>query len=183
MWRKSRAARKAFSMDARIHVFVGGIETLAVDAVVNAANAALRPGTGVDGALRAAAGPELTRLTATLPPLEEGGAVITPGFNAPARFIIHTAAPVWFEAGDEGDKRDTLAACYRACIALAHEHSLASIAFPCLGTGNFGWPRDVACATAIVACLEALAEAPAIEQLIFCCFTDADAEIYRAVFG
>lgn len=173
----------AFSMSAQLEVLVGRIETLAADAVVNAANTALRPGTGVDGALRAAAGPELTKLTATLPPLEDGAAVITPGFNAPARHIIHTAAPIWFEAGDEADKRATLAACYRACIELADAHGLESIAFPCLGTGNFGWPRDIACATALVATVEALETAPNIAHVIFCCFTEADAALYRMLLA
>lgn len=180
---RSPAQAYGFLMDAGLHVFVGRIETLAVDAVVNAANAALRPGTGVDGALRAAAGPELTRLTATLPPLDDGAAVITPGFNAPAKHIIHTAAPIWSAGQDETELRETLAQCYRACVALANEHALASLAFPCLGTGNFGWPRDIACATALVATLEALASAPRVKNVIFCCFTEADAALYRAALG
>src|SRR5512147_2401949 len=88
-------APKSGAMPARMDILVGRIETLAFDAVVNAANRRLLPGTGVDGALRVAAGPALTRLTSTLPPLDVGAAIITPGFDAPARHIIHTAAPVW----------------------------------------------------------------------------------------
>lgn len=166
-------------MSAAISVLVGRIETLALDAVVNAANRDLLPGTGVDGALRGAAGPELTRLTATLGPLAEGEAVLTPGFGAPARHIIHTAAPVWWSPGDEAEKIAALGRCYRNAIALAGAHGFAAIAFPCLGTGNFGWPRDLACRIACEASAGALAGAPSIKRLVFCCFAEADAEIYR----
>jgi O-acetyl-ADP-ribose deacetylase len=167
-------------MSAEVSVMVGRIETLALDAIVNAANRQLLPGTGVDGALRAAAGPELTRLTATMPPIAEGEAVLTPGYGAPARHIIHTAAPIWVLPGDEGDKIAALGRCYRNCIVLAGAHALTSIAFPCLGTGNFGWPRPLACRIAIESSVDALSAAPSIIQLVFCCFTEADADVYRA---
>lgn len=170
-------------MTAPFEVIVSRIETLALDAVVNAANKALQPGTGVDGAIRAAAGPELTALTSTLPPIEDGGAVLTPGFNLPARHIIHTAAPVWTAPGEEGAKVARLARCYMGAIKLAHQHSLASLAFPCLGTGNFGWPRGFACAIAVAACEQALADAPSVTRVVFCCFTEADADIYRKGLG
>lgn len=162
-------------MAARLELIVGRIETLALDAVVNAANRRLLPGTGVDGALRAAAGPELTRLTSTLPMLDVGAAIITPGFNAPARHIIHTAAPIWTAPGDEAEKIEALARCYASCLALAQQHALASLAFPCLGTGNFGWPRDIACETALEACRTA-----PVTRVVFCCFSQADAAPYRA---
>src|SRR5512144_1649774 len=167
----------------RFEIQVARIETLALDAVVNAANTGLMPGAGVDGALRVAAGDELTRLTNTLAPIEEGSATITPGFNLPSRFIIHTAAPVWSAPGEKGAKVAGLARCYTASIMLASSRQFTSLAFPCLGTGNFGWPRDFACAIAIAACEEALPKAPSITKLVFCCFTDADAEPYRAALG
>ncbi|MBS0386068.1 MAG: macro domain-containing protein [Proteobacteria bacterium] len=167
-------------MPAPFEIQVARIETLALDAVVNAANTRLMPGGGVDGALRAAAGDELTRLTDTLGPIEEGGATVTPGFKLPARYIIHTAAPVWHAPGEKGAKVATLARCYTASIVMASSRQFASLAFPCLGTGNFGWPRDFACAIAIAACEEALARAPSITRLVFCCFTEADATPYRA---
>lgn len=170
-------------MNARFEVIVGRIETLALDAVVNAANRQLMPGTGVDGALRFAAGPRLTALTATLPPIEEGGVALTPAFDAPMRAIIHTAAPVWFLPGDEAEKVLGLSACYRNSIALAHAQSFASIAFPCLGTGNFAWPRALACEIALDACRAAVVEAPRVKRVVFCCFTEVDAEIYRAALG
>jgi O-acetyl-ADP-ribose deacetylase (regulator of RNase III) len=170
-------------MAAPFEILLARIETLDVDAVVNAANKELMPGTGVDGAIRAAAGAELTHLTNTLAPLEDGEARLTPGFNLSARHIIHTAAPIWTTPGEKGTKVAGLAACYQACIAAAGKESLTSIAFPCLGTGNFGWPRDFACAIAVAACEEALPQAPSITRVVFCCFTEADATPYRAALA
>jgi O-acetyl-ADP-ribose deacetylase (regulator of RNase III) len=170
-------------MGAGFEILVARIETLALDAVVNAANRQLLPGTGVDGALRAAAGPELTRLTTTMAAIGDGDAVLTPGFAAPARHIIHTAAPVWVLPGDESEKIAGLGRCYANCIALAAEHRLASIAFPCLGTGNFGWPRDLACSIAIDHAHAARLRAPGVTRIVFCCFTEADAAPYRARLG
>lgn len=170
-------------MAAPFEVMVGRIETLAVDVIVNAANRQLAPGTGVDGAIRAAAGPALTAHTNALPGLDEGEAVLTPGFNLPAGHIIHTAAPVWAEDGDEGQKIAGLAGCYMSAIKLARMHNLTSIAFPCLGAGNYGWPRGFACAIAIAACEQALEQAPEIQRVIFCCFTEDDAQIYRAALS
>ena len=167
------------AMKAPFEVLVDRIENLAVDAVVNAANQLLAPGTGVDGALRAAAGPELTALTRQLGPVKVGQAVITPGFNLKARHIIHTVAPVW-SPGEEGAHVAGLAQCYMNALALAQQHGVASIAFPCLGTGNFGWPHGFACAIAIASCEQTLMEAPGVTRLIFCCFTEADAQLYRA---
>ncbi len=170
-------------MSAPFEIVVGRIETLAVDAVVNAANRQLLPGAGVDGALRAAAGPELTQHTSTLPPIEVGEAVITPGFGLPAQFIIHTAAPIWTTPGAEGEKVSGLARCYMSAIKMAASRQFESIAFPCLGTGNFGWPRGFACAIAIASCEQALETAPDLKRVVFCCFTEDDAAIYRAGLG
>jgi len=170
-------------MAARITIITGHIERLALDAVVNAANCELHPGTGVDGALRAAAGPALTAATQNLAPINEGDAVITPGFNAPAKHIIHTAAPVWFLDGEESQKIETLARCYANSIALAGAHGLSSIAFPCLGTGNFGWPREHARTIAITSSREALTRATSAQELVFCCFSEADADLYRDALG
>ncbi|HVZ98778.1 MAG TPA: macro domain-containing protein [Caulobacterales bacterium] len=167
-------------MPARIKLVTGRIERLAVDAVVNAANRELAPGGGVDGALRRAAGPDLTRLTQTLPALHEGEAVLTPGFAAPARWIIHTAAPIWFTGGEAPHKRSVLASCYRNAIDLADAKMFKSIAFPCLGTGAFGWPHELACDVAISTCRTALEHTQSIEKLIFCCYAEADAELYEA---
>ena len=170
-------------MPAPFEVVVGRIETLALDAVVNAANRELRPGTGVDGALRAAAGPKLTELTSTMPPLGEGEAAITPGFDLPARFVIHVAAPIWTLPGPEGEKVAGLARCYSSAIKMAASRAFASLAFPCLGTGNFGWPRGFACAIAVAACEQALETAPSLTRVVFCCFSEGDAQIYRDGLG
>jgi len=159
-------------------VVVARIETLGVDAVVNAANRWLAPGTGVDGALRAAAGPLLTQATQKLAPIAEGWAVHTDGFEAPARYIIHVAAPVWFGGGEE-KKQALLGSCYANALTLADALGAREIAFPCLGTGNFGWPKELACEIALASCRAALARATSIERVIYCCFSEEDAAIYR----
>lgn len=166
-------------MPAKRRIIVARIETLKLDAVVNAANRELLPGAGVDGALRAAAGPELTRHTNTLPRLDEGAAVLTPGFRAPARHIIHTAAPVYFDSDDEAAKIGVLRRCYESCIELAAVHQLSSIAFPCLGTGIYGWPRELACNVALQSTADALNNAPSLLDVVLCCFTEDDAAVYR----
>jgi O-acetyl-ADP-ribose deacetylase (regulator of RNase III) len=156
-------------------IIVGRIETLAIDAIVNPANSALLPGGGADGAIRAAAGPELNRLLETIGALAEGAAIATPGFRLPARWIIHTVAPRWFAAGAAEDKLATLRACYSACLTAAAEIGADSIAFPCIGTGIFGWPKDVACRIAVS--VTSAHPAP-LSRIVFCCFTEADAGLY-----
>ena len=163
-----------------IDVIVARIETLAVDAIVNAANRALLPGGGVDGAIRRAAGQALNELLLTYGGLDEGKALVTPAFKLPAASIIHTVAPVWFAPGDDGAKIERLRACYASCLAEAHRHGFAVVAFPALGTGAFGWPRDLGAGIAVAA--TRAAPAPP-KRVIFCCFTDADADIYRAALA
>lgn len=170
-------------MAAPFEILIARIETLDVDAIVNAANKELMPGTGVDGAIRAAAGPELTQYTSTLAPLEDGEAKLTPAFKLSAKHLIHVAAPVWTDEGVKGEKVRGLAACYTAVMALAGKEGFSSLAFPCLGTGNYGWPRDFACAIAVAACEEGLAQAPKLTRVVFCCFTEADATPYRAALA
>jgi O-acetyl-ADP-ribose deacetylase (regulator of RNase III) len=159
-------------------VVVGRIERMAADAVVNAANSGLVAGGGVDGAIRAAAGPKLDALLSRQSGIEEGEAIVTPGFALPARYIIHTAAPVYFAAGDKAGKIERLGACYRACVAAARENGCASLAFPALGTGAFGWPKPLACEIALSNVAAAVADAPM--RIIFCCFGEEDAALYRA---
>jgi O-acetyl-ADP-ribose deacetylase (regulator of RNase III) len=170
-------------MRSPFEIVVGRIERLAVDAIVNAANRALARGSGVDGAIRAAAGPRLDALLATLGGVAEGQAIVTPGFELPARFVIHTAAPVYFAAGDEAEKIRRLGACYCACMAAAHKAGCASIAFPALGTGAFGWPKALGCEIAIAHVQAALAQAPGLRRIVFCCFAEEDAALYRAALG
>lgn len=162
-----------------IEIVLGRIERLAVDAIVNAANKQLLPGAGVDGAIRAAAGPELTKLTKTMPPLNPSQAVITPGFDGPFKHIIHVAAPVWYMPGDHFEKVFELGHCYINAIHLAEAHGLKSIAFPFLGTGVYGWRREAVCGISITHIYAGLAQAPGIERVLVCCFTEDDAELYR----
>ncbi|MBC7769750.1 MAG: macro domain-containing protein [Phycisphaerales bacterium] len=170
-------------MAAPFEVLIGRLETLAVDAIVTSANRDLMPGGGLDAAIRQAAGPSLTAHTNGMSALDPGEAALTPGFNLPARHIIHTAPPLWAEDGAEGEKVAALAGCYMSALKLARLHAFASLAFPCLGTGHHRWPRGFACAIAVAACEQALQAAPLVKRLIFCCLTEDDARLYRAAFA
>ena len=129
------------------------------DAVVNAANAELRPGGGVAGLIHRAAGPELDRACRPLAPLRPGEAVLTPAFALPNRFVIHCLGPVY---GADPMPEATLAACYRAILALAEEHGIGSVATPAISTGIFGYPPPAAAAVAIGA---VAASAPLLRHL------------------
>lgn len=164
----------------RIEVLQDDITTLAVDAIVNAANQALSGGGGVDGAIHRAAGPELSRACAAIPMIRPfvrcptGEARITPGFRLTARYIIHTAGPVW-EGGRAGEA-ELLASCYRASLALAAEHGIESIAFPAISCGVFGYPPHKAVEIAMQSVRD---NAQAQMQVIFCTFDAAMASRYR----
>ena len=155
-------------MPDRIEIVEGDITRLDVDAIVNAANTMLAPGGGVCGAIHRAAGPELAEACAQLGGCETGEAKITPGFRLPARYVIHTVGPVW-GGGESGEDR-LLAACYRNSLALAAGHGLASIAFPAISTGIYGFPPDRAAAIAVATVLDSLRDAPPIRRVVFCCF-------------
>ena len=153
-----------------------------VDAIVNAANTMLAPGGGVDGAIHRAAGPELRAACLTLGGCETGEAKITPGFRLPARYVIHTVGPVWVWGGGERGEDRLLASCYRNSLALAHHHGLASIAYPAISTGAYGFPPDRAARLALLTLLDALAEASAIERVVFCCFGADSRKYHEAAF-
>ena len=170
-------------MPARLEILVGRIERLKIDAIVNPANSALIAGGGADGAIRRAAGDELNRLLDTFGGLAEGAALATPAFRLPARRIIHTVAPIWFAPGEEAEKIARLASCYRECLFAAAREGCASIAFPAIGTGAFGWPKDLGCEIAVETVCEYLPDAPALTRVVFCCFTEEDAELYRDQLG
>jgi len=160
-----------------LEVVVADITTLDVDVIVNAANSGLRGGGGVDGAIHAAAGPELARAAVMAGPCPTGHAVMTPGFRLPARHVIHAVGPIWRGGGAGED--EALASCYRTSLALAGAAGLASIAFPSISTGIYGFPRERA---AHVAHATVRAEAPrhaSIERVIFCSFSEGDAEVHR----
>lgn len=151
------------------------ITTLAVDAIVNAANEQLARGGGVCGAIFQAAGPGLAEACAAVAPCPTGDARITPGFSLPSRFVIHAVGPVW-RGGHSGEAAQ-LASAYRASMALAREHHLASIAFPAISTGIFGYPLREATAVAVAA-VEAEAGMP-IELVVFACFDARTLAAYR----
>jgi O-acetyl-ADP-ribose deacetylase len=153
------------------------ITTLAVDAVVNAANSGLTAGGGVCGAIHRAAGPELERASRRLAPCPTGQARITPGFRLPARFVIHAVGPIWH--GGENHEAADLASAYRSSIELATAQGLASIAFPAISTGIFGYPLDLATGTAVAAVREVLSEPGPIERVIFACFSPEVLAAYR----
>jgi O-acetyl-ADP-ribose deacetylase len=163
-----------------IEVVVADITTLEVHAIVNAANERMLGGGGVDGAIHAAAGPELLEACRQVSEVRPGvrcptgEARITPGFELPARFVIHTVGPVW-QGGDQGEP-ELLASCYRTSLELAAEHGVASIAFPAISTGVYGYPAEEA---ARIAVGELQAAPASIERIVVCGFDQATAERYR----
>ena len=164
-------------MPTALEVIVADITTLEVDAIVNAANRSLAGGGGVDGAIHAAAGPELAVASTRHAPMGTGDAVMTPGFRLRARHVIHTVGPIW-SGGNRGEP-DLLASCYERSLELAGTAELASIAFPAISTGIYGYPRELAAEVAVAAVRGSIVGWPTIERVVFCCFRDADGDLYR----
>ena len=157
------------------------ITTLAMDAIVNAANSSLLGGGGVDGAIHRAAGPALIAECRLLGGCKTGDAKITGGHRLPARHVIHTVGPVW--RGGDHDEADLLASCYRRSLELARAHRLHSIAFPCISTGVFGFPAEPAARIAIDTVRTQLAGAEVPDLVLFCCFSAEDLAIYQRLLG
>ncbi|AZR59142.1 O-acetyl-ADP-ribose deacetylase [Eikenella corrodens] len=164
-------------MTATLEVCQADITTLAVDVIVNAANSSLLGGGGVDGAIHRAAGPELLAECRRLGGCRTGEAKITQGYRLPARWVVHTVGPVW--RGGQHDEAKLLAAAYANSLRLAAEQGAQSIAFPCISTGVYGYPMYEAAKIAVQAVRETLPQCPQIERVVFCCFSQQDAALYR----
>lgn len=159
----------------KLTILQGDITTLSVDAIVNAANPSLLGGGGVDGAIHRAAGPELQKACRSLGGCATGAAKITAGFDLPAQWVIHTVGPIW-RGGDAGEAA-LLRDCYRNSLRLARENGLLRVAFPAISTGVYGFPKLEAAAIAVAE----LSQAEGFNELIVCCFSEADALLYQKV--
>jgi O-acetyl-ADP-ribose deacetylase len=167
---------------ARLEICVADITTLALDAIVNAANRTLLGGGGVDGAIHRAAGRELLAECQTLGGCETGRAKITRGYRLPAKHVIHAVSPVW-SGGGKGEE-DLLASCYRTALDLAAAHRLASVAFPAISTGIYRFPPDRAARIAVGTVASELAASPqGLDLVVFCCFAQEAADYHMAAFA
>jgi len=173
-------------MNSRMTAVQGDITRLEVDAIVNAANSSLLGGGGVDGAIHRAAGPELLAECRTIGGCPTGQARMTAGYRLPARHVIHTVGPVYGGGGNRGGgnrEADALRSCYRESLRLAEGAGLQSVAFPCISTGVYRYPKVEACEIAVSEVARWLEAHALPARVIFCCFDPEDARLYRRRLG
>jgi len=166
-------------MKTRIEIHKGDITKLKIDAIVNAANTSLLGGGGVDGAIHRAAGSELLDFNRKLGGCKIGEAKISPGFNLPAKFIIHTVGPVW--NGGNNNEDNLLANCYRNSLKLAIENKIKTIAFPAISTGVYRFPLERATEIAVTEVKKFLEKNESIDKVIFVCFDEETYQVYNKI--
>jgi O-acetyl-ADP-ribose deacetylase (regulator of RNase III) len=167
-------------MGAVIEIIMGDITRQDVDAIVNAANRSLLGGGGVDGAIHRAAGPALLEKCRTLNGCETGHAKITRGFDLPAKYVIHTAGPVW--RGGNYREKELLAQCYRSCLGLAAENKIRTIAFPSVSTGIYGFPIEIAAVIALNEIMTFLSGSSTLNLVRIVTFSNHDLMIYQQAY-
>ena len=168
-------------LNSKITIIQADITTLKVDAIVNAANSSLLGGGGVDGAIHRVAGSALLEECRILHGCATGEAKITQGYNLPAKFVIHTVGPIWY--GGLNNEPELLGSCYMESLKLAASKNLSSIAFPSISTGVFGHPIDLATEIAVNIAIQFIDRESSIKEIIFCCFSENDAIIYKNQMG
>ena len=165
----------------RFSIVVGDITRSDAEAIVNAANPTLLGGSGVDGAIHRAAGPELLEACRKLGGCERGHAKLTDGYRLPARYVLHTPGPIW--RGGSHDEAAVLASCYRSCLELAAEHNISSVDFPSISTGVYGYPLPLAATVALRTIMDYLDTHDQPQRIRLVCHTEETAVVYRQTWN